>query len=76
MGVKRGSLANCPNRLNLAGSESGPMGELATSNSISPAELEVALRHTKGAGIPHAWITPSHMMTEDHWEVVKKVWIP
>jgi hypothetical protein len=48
----------------------------ATGGAISPQDLQAALRAAPAGGLPHVWITPSHMMTGAHWEAVEAAWAP
>ncbi len=42
--------------------------------TITPAELEAAILATQKGGIQDIWITPSLMMSDAHWEVLRRLW--
>lgn len=44
--------------------------------AISPDNLETALDSAMTGGVPHLWVTPSHLMTEEHWTTLARVWNP
>jgi hypothetical protein len=42
--------------------------------TVTPAQLEAAILATQKGGIQDIWITPSLMMTDEHWQVLKRLW--
>lgn len=44
------------------------------NQTVSPAQLEAAILATQMGGIQDIWITPSLMMTNEHWQVLKRLW--
>jgi hypothetical protein len=42
--------------------------------TITPAQLEAAIIATQKGGVKDIWITPSLMMTDEHWQVLKRLW--
>ncbi|MFQ5400668.1 MAG: hypothetical protein ACE5E7_13865 [Anaerolineae bacterium] len=41
---------------------------------ITPQTLETAVTSAAAGGIPHTWITPSHLMTAAHWAALTTAW--
>ena len=43
-------------------------------NVISPDALRLAMQSGLHSPIPNLWITPSHYLTDKHWQVLTDVW--
>ncbi|MFQ5400669.1 MAG: hypothetical protein ACE5E7_13870 [Anaerolineae bacterium] len=43
--------------------------------AISAEDLGTAVSSAIAGGIPHIWITPSHMMAEAHWRATTAAWL-
>ncbi len=44
------------------------------SASLPPEEMLRALRVIEGSAAPNVWITPSHMLSQKHWDVIAARW--
>jgi hypothetical protein len=44
------------------------------NKTITPTQLESAILSAQTGGMQDIWITPSLMMTDAHWEVLKRLW--
>jgi hypothetical protein len=42
--------------------------------AIPAAELKVLLESTMSAGIPNHWVSPSFLMSQEHWNVLEEQW--
>jgi hypothetical protein len=42
--------------------------------TITPAQLEAAILSAQKGGMQDIWITPSLLMTDAHWEVLRRLW--
>lgn len=43
---------------------------------LSPEALQAGMESALDSEIPNLWITPSHYLTEAHWEVLRRLWAP
>lgn len=43
---------------------------------ISPDDLGISVASAIRGGLPHLWVTPSHLMTPAHWQAVGEGWSP
>lgn len=41
---------------------------------VSAADLQHAMDAGQEGDLPHAWITPVRLMSDDHWQVITSVW--
>lgn len=41
---------------------------------VSAADLQRAMDAGQEGHLPHAWITPVQLMTDDHWQAIMSVW--
>lgn len=42
--------------------------------TVAPEQLAQALRAIEASGIPNSWVTPSHMLSNRHWQVIDEQW--
>lgn len=43
-------------------------------SAISADDLRAAMRASTQGGMANQWVTPSFLMSEAHWQVVKEAW--
>jgi cellulose synthase/poly-beta-1,6-N-acetylglucosamine synthase-like glycosyltransferase len=41
---------------------------------VSPEDLAGAVRHSRAGGAQRLWITPNHLITEEHWQALRQVY--
>jgi basic membrane lipoprotein Med (substrate-binding protein (PBP1-ABC) superfamily) len=43
-------------------------------SAISAADLQTSLQSTTQGGMTDQWVTPSFLMSDAHWQVLKDFW--